>query len=81
MDLSEIHDSRLLDAAEAYDHERSRWNWRRNKAYSPVRCEVFRIGDDDEPAVMAWTTGEETAAHEANEMGALAAIKAALAVL
>jgi hypothetical protein len=76
-----MDDSALIEAAEAYDHERARWGVRRNKAFSPPRYEIFRSGDDGDPVVMASTTGDDTADYERHEMSAVAAMKAALATL
>lgn len=74
-------DSELIDAAEAYDRERSRWNLRFNKAHTPARHEVFRVDEDGDPVVMAWTTGADTAINELEEMRAIAAMKAALTLI
>lgn len=72
---------RLIDGADAFMKERARWGTRRNKAFSPVRYEVFRSDENGEPVVMAWSEGEEAADEERYEMCSVAAMKAALAAI
>lgn len=76
-----MDDSKLLDAAEAYEAEKDCWGVRTNKV---AGCyEIFRHQSDEivDPKVMASTTGRATAENEHLEMSRIAAMKAAAAVL
>ena len=71
---------KILDAAEAYEEERTFWTVRVNKAFDPARFEIVRCAGGD-PEVKAWTNGEAGSVYEMEERRMLAAMTVASKIL